>query len=62
MTKFEIYYTMISHRTCVVEAQNEDQIRFLFENERLDLDNEHHGSLDYGDLKSIEKIEENNDE
>jgi hypothetical protein len=62
MTKFEIYYTMISHRTCIVEGQNEDQIQFLFDHERLDLNNEHYGSLDFGELKSIERIEPQGEE
>lgn len=56
MPRFRIYYTMISHRTCEVDGQNEDQIQFLFDNERLDLNNENHGNLDFGELKSIERV------
>jgi hypothetical protein len=62
MPEFRIYYTMISHRTCIVEGQNEEQIQFLFDHERLDLNNEHHGSLDFGELKSIERLSCGDDE
>jgi len=53
---------MISHRTCVVDGQNEDQIQFLFDHEQLDLNNENHGNLDFGELKSVERIEHQNED
>lgn len=56
MSKFRIHYTMISYRSCIVEAQNEYQVQHLFEHEMLELNDEHHGNLELGDLRSIEKV------
>jgi hypothetical protein len=55
MPIFDIDYKKISYYTCRVEAQNESQVRYLYEHNQLDLDGERFGDSELGDLIKIEK-------
>lgn len=56
MPKFEIDYKKIIYCSCIVDAQNEGQVRYLYENDMLDLGDEHHGNSGLGDIISIKKV------
>jgi hypothetical protein len=55
MPKFTIRYTKIQYCSCDVDAQNEEQVKYLFAHERLDLDNEQYGNTDLGEIRSVER-------
>ena len=62
MPKFEINYTKKSYYVAYVDAQNENQVRFLFENNELDLSNERFGDSELDEIRSINKCEVGDDE
>ena len=62
MPEFDIYFEKISYYTCRVEAQNADQVRYLYEHDQLDLDMERCGDSKLGELNRIEKIPDNDED
>jgi hypothetical protein len=58
MAKFIIHYTKKSYYSCEVDAQNEGQVRHLFEQDMLDLNGENHGDTELGEIRSVEKMGE----
>ena len=61
MPKFEINYTKKAYYVAYVDAQNEKQVRFLFDNNQLDLSNERFGDSELDKIRSINKCEEGDD-
>lgn len=58
MTRFEVHYTKVMYCSCIVEAQNESQVRHLFERDMLDLSDEHHGNVDLDKIRSVDVVDE----
>jgi hypothetical protein len=62
MTRFEINYTKVMYCSCIVEAQNAEQVRYLFGNDMLDLSEEHHGNVDLDKIRSIDPVAHGDEE
>jgi hypothetical protein len=56
MPKFRITYTKHELYECDVEAQNEGQVRHLFDADMIDFDNERHINTQSGKLNTVEKV------